>query len=116
MENEIDINNIYDEAKKLGVEIDHHQSDLYIPVTPETKELVRQYKSRANVTTFKNQLDHKPWYDIPFAYSPFWDKVTKESKRRATLSTKREGYISIVENCEHEYMGGACCIHCGSVP
>jgi hypothetical protein len=94
MENEIDINNIYEEAKKLGVEMDHHQSDLYIPVTPETRELVCRYKSRANVTTFKNQLTknkffHELWYDIPFAYSPFWDKVQKESERRKLLESPK---------------------------
>ena len=45
MENEININNIYDEIKKLGVEIDHHESDLYIPVTLETRELNRLFLS-----------------------------------------------------------------------
>ena len=94
MENEININNIYDEIKKLGVEIDHHESDLYIPVTLETRELIRRYKSRANVTMFKNQLTktkltYQLWYDIPFAYSPFWDKVSKESERRKQLEQSK---------------------------
>ena len=95
----IDINNIHEEAKKLGVEIAHHESDLYIPVTPETTELIKQYKSRSNVTTFTEYtLPHtrrcincgkihtirtpiRSWYDIPFAYQPFWDKVEAATRR-----------------------------------
>jgi hypothetical protein len=93
MTDEITIENIYEEAKKLGVTIDHHESDLYIPVTPETRALIARYKSRSNVTWFNEMTmpDKRPcalcgkvsnkqkfiraWYDIPFAYQPFWDKV-----------------------------------------
>lgn len=96
---DITITNIYEEAKKLGVEVDHHESDLYIPVTPETTELIKQYKSRSNVTTFMEytlpEKKHcyscgrkytirkpiKQWYDIPFAYQPFWDKVEKATQK-----------------------------------
>lgn len=84
-----EIEDIYEEAKKLGVEIDHHESDLYIPVTPETMALVKRYTSRSIVTSFTNQIDHKPWYDIPFAYMPFWDKVTRESERRKLLESPK---------------------------
>ena len=91
-----EIENIYEEVKKLGVEISHHESDLYIPVTPETTELVRRYQSRSIVKSFISQTDGKRWYDVPFAYMPFWDRVQKESERRAkALDTKREGYIPI---------------------
>jgi hypothetical protein len=67
---------IYEEAQKLGVEIDHHASDLYIPVTPKTKKLIEQYEYRSIVKIFQNQIDGKSWYDIPFAYQPFWNKVS----------------------------------------
>jgi hypothetical protein len=65
---------IYEEMVKLGVEIGSHASDLYVPVTPETKAVVDQYDSKCNVTTFKNNIDGKQWYDIPFAYLPYWEK------------------------------------------
>jgi hypothetical protein len=84
MENEIE--NIYDEAKQLGVEIANHQSDLYIPVTPGTIALVSQYKFKSIVKTFISRIDKKLWYDIPFAYTPFWDKVQRESDRRKELT------------------------------
>jgi len=66
--------NIYQEVKDSGAKIDHHESDLYIPVTTETTKLVNQYKFKSNVKRFINNIDNKPWYDIPFAYSPFWEK------------------------------------------
>jgi hypothetical protein len=97
---EITIDNIHEEVKKLGVEISHHESDLYIPVTPETRALIARYKSRSNVTTFveKTLPDTRPcvlcghvsrkqtairaWYDIPFAYQPFWDKVEQATRQK----------------------------------
>ena len=75
------IENIYEEMKKIGVEIDHHGSDLYVPVTPETIALVKQYEFRENVKCFRSRIEGM-WYDIPFAYQPFWDKIEQESKRR----------------------------------
>ena len=101
--NEITIENIHEEAKKLGVEIDHHESDLYIPVTPETQALVARYKSKCNVTKFMEMTlpDKRPcicghvsnkrtpirqWFDIPFAYQPFWDKV--EAATRPKMEVK----------------------------
>ncbi len=63
---------IYEDMKALGVEIDNHESDLYVPVTEETTAIVKAYEFKTNVTRFTNQIDHKPWYDIPFAYKPYW--------------------------------------------
>lgn len=65
---------IYEEMKAAGVEIGHHESDLYVPVNDITRKIVREYKYRANVTIFTCQIDKKPWYDIPFAYLPFWER------------------------------------------
>ena len=70
---------IYEEMVKLGVELHHHESDLYVPVTPETTKLVEQYQQppfRGIVMRFTSQIDGKPWYDLPFQYQPFWDNVT----------------------------------------
>ena len=61
---------------KLGVQHDHHESDLYVPVTPETTKLVNAYEFKNNVKMFTCAIDKKQWYDIPFAYMPFWKKRT----------------------------------------
>lgn len=51
-------------------ERDHHYSDLYVKVTPETQEIIHHYKYRRNVETFRDATDPHGalWYDIPFAY------------------------------------------------
>jgi len=69
--------NLYEECKALGIPINNHSSDLYIPVTPETTALIRKHGHRA--TTFKNQVEGGIWYDVPFAYLPFWKASGEEA-------------------------------------
>ena len=65
------IKDIYTEVKERGIEYDHWCSDLYVPVTPETTELVKRYEFSRNVTKFKAQDTNEIWYDIPFAFWPY---------------------------------------------
>ena len=65
---------IYQELKKAGVELDNHESDLYAKVTPESIEILNNYKYKDNVTRFNNKIDKKVWFDIPFAFDPYWEK------------------------------------------
>lgn len=62
---------IYEVAKsKLPSEdIDHHDSDLYIKVTPESKKLIEklEYKNSGMLTTFKDD-EGTVWYELPFCY------------------------------------------------
>ena len=55
-----------------GVEIDHHESDLYVPVNDVTQRIIEAYEFKSNVQRFVSQIDRTLWYDIPFAYDPFW--------------------------------------------
>lgn len=68
---------IYNRVIALEIKHSHHESDLYIPVNEQTQPLIKEYEFASNVTTFKNNIDGKLWYDIPFAYLPYWD--TKNS-------------------------------------
>jgi len=61
---------IHQQMADCGVQVAHHESDLYVPVTPETKAVVAAYRFRSIVTIFTNQVEGGPWYDIPFAYDP----------------------------------------------
>ena len=66
---------IYDELVAAGIPIDSHESDLYVPVTKETIEILAKYPiHKKNTTMFRHQIKGQPYYDIPFAYQPFWDK------------------------------------------
>lgn len=51
-------------------DIDHHGSDLYLKVTPESKALLEQFQYRHLVQTFTDNLEHVLWYDLPFCYIP----------------------------------------------
>lgn len=65
---------IYTEMKEAGVKMSSHESDLYVPVNEVTSALVSVYEHMNNVTTFISNIDRKAWYDIPFAFDPYWEK------------------------------------------
>lgn len=48
--------------------IDHHASDLYLKVTPETTRIINQLDNKSLLTTFTDNIDHELWYEIPFCY------------------------------------------------
>lgn len=56
-------------AAKIPPEhIDHHESDLYLKITPATTEIINNYQYKGNVTKFIDNIDHELWYEIPFTY------------------------------------------------
>lgn len=52
-------------------EIDHHESDLYVKRTQASQAIV-QHCNRSGIGCFRHQ--GAAWWDIPFAYEPFWEK------------------------------------------
>ena len=66
--------NIYKQAlmKMNEKDIDHYNSDLYLRVNSISKKLIKEYNFKENVETFVDEIDHELWYDIPFAYLPFY--------------------------------------------
>ncbi len=57
-----------------GVPLDSNASDLYAKVTPVSTAILDRYNQVVkNVSTFTSQIDNCVWYDIPFAYSTWWD-------------------------------------------
>jgi hypothetical protein len=70
---------IYGLAKELMQESDisNWQSDLYLRKNSISDKLVNEYEFKQNVKTFKDNIDHVLWYDIPFAYTPFWEDKNK---------------------------------------
>lgn len=65
---------IYTQMVEAGVEIDNHESDLYVPRNETTIALLRQYEFKQNCSYFINQINGDTWIDIPFAYDPWWDE------------------------------------------
>lgn len=64
---------LMEEVAKLPAEDvaqDYTSSSIYLRVTPQTSDLVRNYRFRSAVSTFVDQIEHKLWYDIPFMKLP----------------------------------------------
>lgn len=67
---------LYEKIVALNVPMDHHESDLYVRVSPEVAEVLARYRFVKGVTVFTTVEDglSRLWYCIPFAYQPFWEQ------------------------------------------
>jgi hypothetical protein len=67
---------LYQTLKEAGIETDSHESDLYFPVTEASREILSRFPlQKGNATTFRNEAPPhvgERWYDVPFAFDPFW--------------------------------------------
>jgi hypothetical protein len=73
---------LYQELIAAGVEVSNHFSDLYCPVNETTKPILA--RSTLTRSTFVNQAPPhvgELWYDVPFAYEPFWEKAGFVSRK-----------------------------------
>ena len=69
------ITDLFAEVVARRINYDHHESDLYIPVTEETTALIERYEFKNAVKTFRAETKGKHlWYEIPFAFTSFWNK------------------------------------------
>ena len=76
---------LYDFLVACGVEIGNHESDLQFPINHQTARILSKYPQKASIAErFKNQIDGTFWFDVPFAYLPFW-----ESKQRLARALGR---------------------------
>ena len=55
-------------------EITNHESDLYVKVCDDSTKIVNEYKFKSNVTVFRDNVTGCLYYDIPFAFDPFYKK------------------------------------------
>ena len=80
--------NVYQQAKAAGIEMDSHESDLYLLASPESLALLKA--SGYDFTTFKG-TDGRMWYEVPFAYYPFWEAKAASGMRRHIMREHMEG-------------------------
>ena len=64
---------LYEKVVAAGIKHSNHASDLYIPVNEDTTKLIAEYEYKCNVTKFVSQIDGKVWFDVPFAFIPWWE-------------------------------------------
>jgi hypothetical protein len=70
---------------KAGIkpeQMGNHASDLYVEVNDISKAIIKDYQFKQNVTTFHSNIDGKLNYEIPFAYTPSWDKNQKSDTEK----------------------------------
>lgn len=73
---------IYDDLIAAGCKVESRYSDLYTPDTPEARAIIAKNGKKVDgwsVLTFRSQIDGKPWLEVVFGFTPFWEKacVTK---------------------------------------
>lgn len=71
-----------------GIEYANHESDLYVPDSPQVREILKHYPTNErNASAFINQAPPhvgERWLDIPFAFLPWWEaRQTKQYKATA---------------------------------
>ena len=71
------IYSIYGPLLEAGVELDHHYSDLYAKDCEITRKILADYAWKKNSKMFKSNIDGEMWWDIPFAYTPYWNSMGK---------------------------------------
>lgn len=67
-----DKTNPYAALLAAGVPLDSHESDLYAKVTPVSRPIVEA--SGWSRSIFTSQIDGERWYDLPFAFEPWWER------------------------------------------
>ncbi len=62
---------LYQQLLDANVPLDSHESDLYALATREAADIIKA--SGHCYSLFISQIDGKRWFDLPFAYTPFWE-------------------------------------------
>ena len=87
---------LYDRLVAAGFEIDHHASDLYVRVTPESRAIINAWRAENGYgegfcETFVSQVDGLRYYDVPFAFKPYWDARAPREEPEAEESAPAPG-------------------------
>ena len=66
---------LYNDLTSANIQVSSWQSDLYFPVSPEASAILAKHpKLKLISSTFTSNIDGKRWYEVPFAFDPFWNK------------------------------------------
>jgi hypothetical protein len=65
---------LYGDLLAAGVPLSNHESDLYFADTPASRAILARWFQQARLATrFENQIDGATWWDVPFAFLPWWE-------------------------------------------
>ena len=69
---------LYEVMEYYNIQMDHHESDLYVIKDDHSSELLKLFPVQEKTATVFTGDDGKQWYDIAFAYDPWWEEKVKE--------------------------------------
>lgn len=69
---------VFVKLSEAGCQMDNHYSDLYVKGSPIAESILQE--SEVSFSVFISQVDGQRWFEVPFAFDPFWDKVGNVSK------------------------------------
>lgn len=67
-------------------DIHHHESDLYVYVTPLTRKVISDWAKDSDwiavcepplLNIFTDNITGRKMYDVAFAYAPWWEETAK---------------------------------------
>lgn len=62
---------LYQDLKAAGCELDNHESDLYVLADDTALKVLDVHRVRRGM--FRSSVDGAYWYEVPFAFDPWWD-------------------------------------------
>ena len=69
-----DAPSLFSRIVAAGIRYDSHESDLYLPDTPEVRAIMADFPlERGNARPFRSLVDDSPWLDVPFVFMPYWE-------------------------------------------
>ena len=76
--------NIYDRFVAAGCEIANHESDLYVKNTDAARTVISEWEQiepqkPLNLKTFVSEATGLHWFELPFQFTPFWDRKQRTS-------------------------------------
>ena len=81
------MNSLYQKLKKAKCKLSSYVSDLYVELTPTSKDIIeKHFDKKINKTvsamTFKSQIDNKIWVDCPFQHEPYYKELDERIAKR----------------------------------
>ena len=65
---------LYGDLRAAVVPIANHESDLYFADSANEREILARFPYSAKLATrFENQQNGETWWDVPFAFLPWWE-------------------------------------------
>ena len=67
---------LYGDLLAAGIPLDNHESDLYFLDTPESRAILAHWPDLAKLALpfWSNLETDEKWWDVPFAFLPWWEK------------------------------------------